>query len=518
MLLVKNIAKIVGVDESGRLRVKGRDMNVLGEIDNAWLLADGDRIAAYGTMDKMPEITPDTEVVDAEGGMLFPSFCDSHTHLVYAGSREQEFLDKINGLSYEEIAKRGGGILNSADRLHETSEDELYEQAMERIREIIAMGTGCVEIKSGYGLTTEDELKMLRVIRRIRETSPITVRATFLGAHAVGRAYKGRQQEYVDLICREMIPAVGREKLAEFVDVFCDQGFFTVEETEQILRAGAEYGLVPKIHANELAVFGRCAGRCPQQGAVRRSPGAHGGRGDRSAAHVRYDADDAAGCRFLPGDAVSSCTGNDRGRFERGSGFGFQPRLVAFGQYEDDRFAGLHQDAYDAGRSDQRRDTERCLRHGLEQRVRFDHRRQEGELLPHDEDSFGGISAVCLYLSAYPPGIPPGARGEVIGRYIVRSRGRVFCSGFLFFLRSFLADIGRISGCMEEVVILRMDEYVFGQFRCIFCRKEKYDTLFVDCDRAYEHGNNFKCTEYETIDSRRRAGDRSKRNRSSLFR
>ena len=256
MLLVKNIAKIVGVDESGRLRVKGRDMNVLGEIDNAWLLADGDRIAAYGTMDKMPEITPDTEVVDAEGGMLFPSFCDSHTHLVYAGSREQEFLDKINGLSYEEIAKRGGGILNSADRLHETSEDELYEQAMERIREIIAMGTGCVEIKSGYGLTTEDELKMLRVIRRIRETSPITVRATFLGAHAVGRAYKGRQQEYVDLICREMIPAVGREKLAEFVDVFCDQGFFTVEETEQILRAGAEYGLVPKIHANELAVSG----------------------------------------------------------------------------------------------------------------------------------------------------------------------------------------------------------------------------------------------------------------------
>lgn len=171
MLLVKNIAKIVGVDESGRLRVKGRDMNVLGEIDNAWLLADGDRIAAYGTMDKMPEITPDTEVVDAEGGMLFPSFCDSHTHLVYAGSREQEFLDKINGLTYEQIARRGGGILNSADLLHRTSEEELYRQAMGRIREIAAMGTGAVEIKSGYGLTTADELKMLRVIRRIRETA-----------------------------------------------------------------------------------------------------------------------------------------------------------------------------------------------------------------------------------------------------------------------------------------------------------------------------------------------------------
>ena len=188
--------------------------------------------------------------------MLFPSFCDSHTHLVYAGSREQEFLDKINGLSYEEIARRGGGILNSADRLHETSEEELYRQAMERIREIIAMGTGCVEIKSGYGLSTEDELKMLRVIRRIRETSPLEVRATFLGAHAVARAYRGRQGEYVDLICREMLPAVAREGLADFIDVFCDAGFFTVEETERMLAEGRRYGLRGKIHANELAVSG----------------------------------------------------------------------------------------------------------------------------------------------------------------------------------------------------------------------------------------------------------------------
>ena len=256
MLLVKNIAKIVGVDESGRLRVEGSAMNTLGEIDNAWLLVENDRIAAYGTMDKMPEVAPGTEIVDAEGGMLFPSFCDSHTHLVYAGSREQEFIDKINGLSYEEIAKRGGGILNSTDRLHETSEDELYEQAMERIREIISMGTGCVEIKSGYGLTVEDELKMLRVIRRIKETSPITVKATFLGAHAVGRAYKGRQGEYVDLIIREMIPAVAKENLAEFIDVFCDEGFFTVEETERMMQAAAKYGIVPKIHANEMAVSG----------------------------------------------------------------------------------------------------------------------------------------------------------------------------------------------------------------------------------------------------------------------
>ena len=254
-LLVTNIARIVGLRPADTERVCGAAMAELPELENAWLLAVDGRIAAYGPMTE-PCTEPADRTVDAEGGMLFPSFCDSHTHLIYAGSREQEFLDKINGLSYEEIAKRGGGILNSADRLHETSEDELYAQAMERVREIVAMGTGCVEIKSGYGLTTEDELKMLRVIRRIRETAPLEVRATFLGAHAVARGYIGRQAEYVDLVCREMIPAVAREGLADFVDVFCDQGFFTVEETERIMRAGAEYGLVPKIHANELAVSG----------------------------------------------------------------------------------------------------------------------------------------------------------------------------------------------------------------------------------------------------------------------
>jgi imidazolonepropionase len=206
-------------------------------------------------MSRLPQIDAD-ETIDAGGGMLFPSFCDSHTHIVYAGSREQEFLDKINGLSYEQIARRGGGILNSADRLHAASEDELYRQAMERVDEIIAMGTGLVEIKSGYGLSTEDELKMLRVIRRIRETSPIAVRSTFLGAHAVARDYIGRQSEYVDMVCREMIPAVAAENLADFVDVFCDKGFFTVEETERIMRCGAEYGMRAKIHANELDISG----------------------------------------------------------------------------------------------------------------------------------------------------------------------------------------------------------------------------------------------------------------------
>ena len=254
-LLVKNIGCIVGIDESGRTKVAGKEMADIGMFENAWLLTDGERIGSYGTMDTLPH-EEGHEVIDAKGGWLFPSFCDSHTHIVYAGSREQEFLDKINGLTYEEIAKRGGGILNSADRLHETSEDELYRQAMERIDEIVEMGTGLVEIKSGYGLTLEDELKILRVIRRIKETAPLDVRATFLGAHAVGRAYKGRQSEYVEHVCNDMIPAVAKEGLADFVDVFCDKGFFTVEETAKIIETGARYGLRAKIHANELAVSG----------------------------------------------------------------------------------------------------------------------------------------------------------------------------------------------------------------------------------------------------------------------
>lgn len=257
-LFIKNIGTIVGIDTDRRERIAGAAMDQLQRLDDAYLIAEEGRIAAFGPMSELKSEEADevVEVVDARGGTLFPSFCDSHTHLVYAGSREQEFLDKIHGLSYEEIARRGGGILNSADRLHNTSEEELYRQAMERVNEIIAMGTGLVEIKSGYGLSTEDELKMLRVIRRIRQTAPIEVCATFLGAHAVARNYIGRQSEYVDLVIGEMLPAVAREGLADFVDVFCDQGFFTIEETERIIRAGAELGMKAKIHANELAVSG----------------------------------------------------------------------------------------------------------------------------------------------------------------------------------------------------------------------------------------------------------------------
>lgn len=259
MLLIKNIARIVGLRSDGADRVCGAKMRALETLDNAWLLADGDRIAAYGemtTLPEWPEHEPYMEVIDARGGMLFPSFCDSHTHIVYAGAREQEFLDKIDGLSYEQIAARGGGILNSADRLHEATPDELYDQAMARVREVIRMGTGAMEIKSGYGLTLEDELKMLRVARRIQSSTPLTVRTTFLGAHAVGRAYAGRQGAYVRHLIDEMLPAVASEGLADFVDVFCDEGFFTVAETASILETAAKFGLRPKIHANELAVSG----------------------------------------------------------------------------------------------------------------------------------------------------------------------------------------------------------------------------------------------------------------------
>ncbi len=248
---IKNIREIVGITPEGVLRKQGAEMDHTGTLSNAYLLMEDDRIADFGPMNEMPEADA---YIDAEGGLLMPSFCDSHTHIVYAGTRDGEFLDKIRGLSYEEIAARGGGILNSSDLLHNTSEEDLYQQSIERVWEMIRKGTGAIEIKSGYGLNPADELKMLRVIRRIKNECPALIRATFLGAHAVGRQYT--QEEYVDTICREMIPAVSKQQLADFIDVFCDTGFFTVEETDRILRVGAEYGLRPKIHANELGVSG----------------------------------------------------------------------------------------------------------------------------------------------------------------------------------------------------------------------------------------------------------------------
>ena len=301
--IIFNIGTLAGILPEGVLKLEGAQMNEVKCIENAYLVIEDGIITDFGPdktkcsdsnapsavttsegtskilreelavisseapavisseapavisseVEKSPE---ETEYIDAKGGFVMPTFCDSHTHIVYAGCRDGEFRDKIAGLSYEEIAARGGGILNSADLLHNTSEEELYRQSMERVNEIMAMGTGAVEIKSGYGLTVEDELKMLRVIRRIKETAPLTVKANFLGAHAVGRAYRGRQSEYVDLVCNEMLPKVAEEGLADYVDVFCDAGFFTVEETARILEKAAEYGIRPKIHANELEVSG----------------------------------------------------------------------------------------------------------------------------------------------------------------------------------------------------------------------------------------------------------------------
>lgn len=251
-MYIINIHRIYQVLGTEVTRLRGLEMDSAPTIDNGWIRVGEDGvISGVGTMDAMP--APGTEpVFDAKGGDVVPAFCDSHTHIIYAGSREGEFLDKIRGLSYEEIAARGGGILNSADRLHATPEDELYRQSLERVRDMAAKGTGAIEVKSGYGLTTEDELKMLRVAARLREAYPGDMKCTFLGAHAVGRAYVGRQSEYVDMLISDMLPAVAAEGLADYVDVFCDRGFFTVEETDRILTAASRYGLRPKIHANEL--------------------------------------------------------------------------------------------------------------------------------------------------------------------------------------------------------------------------------------------------------------------------
>ena len=254
-ILIQNIAHLFGILPAGVERLQGKEMAHVETIDDAWLSIEGGRIIDFGPMSSLPE-TGHFEVIDAEGGSVMPCFCDPHTHLVYAGSREQEFVDKIQGLSYAEIARRGGGILNSVDLLHRLTEQELYEQAMHRMKEIEAKGTGCVEIKSGYGLSTEDELKILRVIRRISQASRVKVVSTFLGAHAVSRAYRGRQSDYVRLVIDEMIPAVGKEGLADYIDVFCDEGFFTPDETARILEAGTRYGMRPKIHADELAASG----------------------------------------------------------------------------------------------------------------------------------------------------------------------------------------------------------------------------------------------------------------------
>ncbi len=273
-LLIKNIKQLLQAGEEISLK-KGEQMKDLNIIENAFVYVVDGVIADYGAMAQMPEILQqlcrctasgsvdphekeslEVEVVDASGRIVMPAFCDSHTHLIYAGSREREFVDKINGLSYQQIAANGGGILNSAKLLRETSEDDLYASALERAKEIMASGTGAVEIKSGYGLSVESELKMLRVAKRIGESTPLTVKRTFLGAHAVPVEFSGNKAGYVDEIINTMIPMVAAEDLAEYVDVFCEEGFFSVEDTDRILNAGLKYGLRATVHANQMGISG----------------------------------------------------------------------------------------------------------------------------------------------------------------------------------------------------------------------------------------------------------------------
>ena len=253
--LIINIKELLQVRETGIAKVSGAEMAILPTIKNAFLLLKDNLIADFGVMDNVPQIGAD-KVIDATGKIVLPSWCDSHTHIVYAGNREQEFVDRINGLTYEEIANRGGGILNSAKKLNETSEEEIYKQSKVRLEEVMQLGTGAVEIKSGYGLTVEGELKMLRVIQKLSQNYPITIKATFLGAHAFPKAYKENRKAYMDSMLNEMLPEIAKNKLADFIDVFCETGYFTVAETEEIMGAGIKFGLKPKIHVNQFNSIG----------------------------------------------------------------------------------------------------------------------------------------------------------------------------------------------------------------------------------------------------------------------
>lgn len=254
--LIINIKELLQVRDSLMLKVSGDEMAVLPTIKNAYLVIEDDLIADFGLMQDVPEDLNPEKCIDADGKIVLPSWCDSHTHLVYAGNREQEFVDRINGLTYEEIARRGGGILNSALKLNETSEEEIYNQSKARLEEIMRLGTGAVEIKSGYGLTVDGELKMLRVINRLSKEYPITIKATFLGAHAIPIEYVANREGYIDLIINEMLPQIAENKLADFIDVFCEKGYFTLTETEQIMEAGIRFGLKPKIHVNQFHSIG----------------------------------------------------------------------------------------------------------------------------------------------------------------------------------------------------------------------------------------------------------------------
>ena len=256
--VVKNISELIQTESSPRKWVAGKEMSKLNTIKEAFLEYEDGIITSFGNMEEWKGIENwnNTEIIDADGGMVFPSYCDSHTHLVFASSREEEFVDRIKGLSYEEIAKRGGGILNSAEKLQQASEDELYEGALERLNNLIKLGTGAIEIKSGYGLTLEAELKMLRVIKKLKETTELSIKSTFLGAHALPKKFQKNKEKYMDLVINEMLPIVASENLADYIDIFCEKGYFTIEDTKRLLEAGKKYGLRAKTHVNQFNSIG----------------------------------------------------------------------------------------------------------------------------------------------------------------------------------------------------------------------------------------------------------------------
>ena len=398
LTLIKNIKELVQV-ESGqhKLRAQGKEMAQMETIKNAYLIVEDDKIKDFGTMEtesgkRKAESEADI-VVDATGRMVFPTFCD--THLVYANSRELEFVDKIRGLSYEEIAKRGGGILNSAKATAAASEDELYELAQQRLDEAMRLGTGAIEIKSGYGLSTESELKLLRVIRRLRENSPLTIRSNFLGAHGIPMEYRGHQEDYVDLVINEMLPRVAAEGLADFIDVFCDQGFFTVDDTARILEAGIKYGLRPKIHANEMAISGGV-----QVGVKYNAI---------SVDHLEQMGDAEIECLkgsdtmptilpgcLLPQPAPLAGPPYDRSRPARGNGIGLQPRHFALVQYAARPIDGLHPLPPDPRRGPQRHHPQHRLRYGRQRPAGHHSRRQACQLLHHQAYIESRIYALLL--------------------------------------------------------------------------------------------------------------------------
>ena len=352
-ILFKHIKELVQVRKEAVVFLAGQQMKELPTLKNAYLLIEDGKIADFGSMEACPTIAAD-EVIDATGKMILPSWCDAHTHIVYAGNREAEFVDRINGLSYEAIANKGGGILNSAKQLNETSEEEIYLQSKIRLEEIIALGTGAVEIKSGYGLTIEGELKMLRVIQKLKDNYPIEIKATFLGAHAIPAAFKGNKDGYLQMLIDKLLPKIAAEKLATFIDIFCETGYFTVEDTELILAAGKKYGLVPKIHVNQFTAIG----------------GVQVG--------VKYNAlsvdhlevmrpEDIEALKGTPTMPLYPCAYNDRCRITLGLGHRLQSRFYPFWQHEFCSGHCLYQNEYDPGRSHQCSYYQWCICNGIVQ-------------------------------------------------------------------------------------------------------------------------------------------------------